>query len=341
MSYRHIFTYPDYYPEFACKCGDCRATCCHGWGIALSQDEYFRVMSTDCTPELRRRLDVAFRPAVNPAPTPERFVLISYNWLGKCPIQTDEGLCLLHKEYGEGAIPEICRRYPRMYRVVPTHECCTSTSCECTLELLWRDSNPVKLVSGEVEVFDEDFDAPAAAELDVGEYLSARAAAFNAVTDRTVTVDGRLEQLASHFGCALPYTVMPTDKAEELFFKLCETSGSLEELREDVEAYLKEDSGIERFSLDSVPDMDVYLEKMLVNHIFYKGFPRSFKGSTPTDEIAALIVLRGLHRFVSEAYLGVHGWSLVNFVDVTAKLFRMVEHSRFDEVASRFMLRHN
>lgn len=340
MSYKHLFVHPNYYPEFSCKCGDCRATCCHGWGIALSQDEYFRVMSTDCSLELRRRLDVAFKPATNPAPTPERFALISYNWLGKCPIQTDEGLCLLHKEYGEGAIPEICRRYPRMYRTLPIHECCTSTSCEYTLELLWRDTEPVKLTSSEVEVFDEDFDAHPAAVLDASEYDTVRKIAFEIIGDRSMGFDDRIAVLARRFGGIVPYLVMPEKKAEELFFKLCATSGSLEELREDVEAYIKVDSGLPGFSLDSIPEMDVYLEKMFVNHVFYKGFPRSFAGSTPSDEIAALVALRGLHRFVSEAYLGVHGWSFNNFVDVTAKLFRMIEHSRFDEVASRFVLYH-
>ena len=85
--------------------------------------------------------------------------------------------------------------------------------------------------------------------------------------------------------------------------------------------------------------MDIYLEKMLVNHIFYKAFPRSFADSMPSDELAALVAVRGLHRYVTEAYIGVHGWSVDNFVDVTAKLFRMIEHSRFDEIAARFIIK--
>ncbi len=339
MSYKHTFTYPDYYPEFACKCGDCRATCCHGWGIALSQDEYFRVMSTDCSPELRRRLDVAFRPATNPAPTPERYVLISYNWQGKCPIQTEEGLCLLHRDMGEGAIPEICRRYPRCHRILPIHECCTSTACEYTLELLWRDMEPIRFIIGEATVFDEDFDTPAAAALDTSEYELVRKIAFEIMGDRNMSFDDRIAALARRFGAVLPYLVMPEEKAAELFSNLVKTSGSLGELAEDVEAYVKADSDLARFNLDSVPNIEIYLEKMFVNHIFYKAFPRSFPDSTPTQEIASLVALRGLHRFVSEAYLAVHGFTFSNLVDVTAKLFRMVEHSRFDEVAARFVLK--
>lgn len=336
MSYRHSFTYPDYYPDFACKCGSCRATCCHGWGIALSQDEYFRVTGTDCSPELRRRLDIAFRPATNPSPTPERYALISYNWQGKCPIQNDEGLCMLHRECGEGAIPEICRRYPRCHRVAPIHECCTSTACEYTLELLWRNTDPVRFVTGETEVYDEDFDTPAAASMDAGDYEFVRRNTFEIIGDRGMCFDDRLAALARRFGAILPYTVMPEEKARELFFKLMPASGSLEELAEDIGDGLSEDSV--GFKLEDIENIDVYLEKMFLNHIFYKAFPRSFPDSDMTREIASLVALRGLHRFVCEAYLSVHGWSMDGFVDVTAKLFRMVEHSRFDENAARFVL---
>ena len=335
MSYTHEFTYPDYYPEFSCKCGDCRATCCHGWGIALSRDEYFRVMGTECSDELRRRLDVAFRPATDPAPTPERYALISYNWLGRCPLQSDEGLCLLHRECGEGAIPEICRRYPRCFRVLPVHECCTSTACERTLELLWRDTEPVKLLKGECEVYDNDFDTPAAASLDALEYNNARAKAFEIISDRTLTIDERISALADALGVVSRYTVMPNDRISRLFEKLLHTSGSLAELKDECDSYYAADSTLPRFILESAANMDVYIEKMLINHIFYKAFPRSFEDSTLSQEIAALAAVRELHRYVSEAYIAVHGFSLDNFIDVTAKLFRMIEHSRFDEVAAQ------
>ncbi len=337
MSYKHRFFFPEYWTDFVCKCGDCRATCCHGWGIALSQDEYFRITGADYSPNLRRRVDVAFKPATNPAPTPERFALISYNWLGKCPLQNDEGLCCLHRELGEYAIPTICRRYPRCVRVAPIHECCTSTSCEYTLELLYRDDESVRFISREIEVYDEEYDTPAAASMDVSEYTAMRELAFSTISDRTFTIDERIENLAKKLCITLPYFIMSTDKAAELYARVLKSSGSLAELDDDVAAYYADSSDISRFELDGVPKMDIYLEKMLINHIFYKAFPRSFEGSTFADELAALVAVRALHKYVTEAYLGVHGWSIDNFVDVTAKLFRMIEHSRFDEVSARFV----
>ncbi len=337
MPYTHEFLFPEYYADFACKCGDCRATCCHGWGIALSQDEYFRITGGEYSPELRRRVDVAFRPATNPAPTPERYALISYNWLGKCPLQTEEGLCAMHRELGEDAIPTICRRYPRCVRVAPVHEACTSTSCEYTLELLYRDDEPVRFLKREIDVFDEEYDAPAAASLSADEYLAAREKAYAIMSDRSKGIDARIEALADAFGASLPYCVMPMENAAELYERLLKTSGSLEELDGDISAYYAEGSTVPRFSLESVDKMDIYLEKMFVNHIFYKAFPRSFADSTTSDELAALVAVRALHRYVTEAYIGVHGWSVDDFVDVTAKLFRMIEHSRFDEIAARFV----
>ena len=337
MPYKHEFLFPEYYRDFACKCGDCRSTCCHGWGIALSQDDYFRIIGTDCSPELRRRIDVAFRPATNPAPTPERYAMISYNWLGRCPIQTDDGYCALHRECGEGAIPEICRRYPRCIRVAPIHEACTSTSCEYTLELLYRDDGPVRFVKREIEVFDEEYDTPAAAVIDAEEYTNVRDKAFSVLSDRRRDIDSRLTILAEAFDVVLPYKIMPHEDAVGLFEHLAHSSTALSELFEDITAYYGDNSAIERFSLEAIPKMDIYIEKILVNHVFYKAFPHSFKDSTLTQEICSLLAVRALHRYVCEAYIGVHGWSMDNFVDVTAQLFRMIEHSRFDEVAARFV----
>ena len=337
MPYKHEFLFPEYYRDFSCKCGDCRSTCCHGWGITLTQDDYFRVISTDCTPELRRRLDIAFRPATNPAPTPERYAMISYNWLGRCPIQTDDGFCALHRECGEGAIPEICRRYPRCIRTLPIHEACTSTSCEYTLELLYRDDDPVRFVREDIVVFDEEYDTPAAADIGVDDYGKSRDKAIAILSNRNRDIDTRLEFLAEAFNVTLPYKIMPHKDVARLFDHLSHSSTALSELSEDIDAYYSDASVLERFKLESIEKMDIYIEKIFVNHVFYKAFPRSFKGSTLTQEICSLLAVRALHRHVTEAYISVHGWSIDNFVDVTAKLFRMIEHSRFDEVCARFI----
>ena len=102
---------PDYFERFKCKCGECRSCCCDGWDIAVSREEYFRLIGMECSDELHHRLECAFR--VPEEPSPERFRLISSNWLGECPMRDADGLCMLQKECGEDVLPEICRVYPR------------------------------------------------------------------------------------------------------------------------------------------------------------------------------------------------------------------------------------
>ncbi len=329
MPYKNDFLVPEYYTRFACKCGDCRETCCRGWGIALSMDEYFHTIGTDCSDELRRRLDIAFRPATNPAPTPERYVMISHNWQGDCPIQAPDGYCMLHRECGEGAIPEICRRYPRAMRTKPIHECCTSSSCEHTLELLFEDEAPLRFCQAELEFLEDSFDEHPAAAIDAAEYTARREAVFAILADRSLSIDARLDGIGRMLGVETVPRLSGAQTAE-LCELLARSSGALAALLEEGSA----DGG---FSLESLPKMDIYIEKLLANHIFYKGFPHSFSDSTPRDEMASLAAVIALHRYVCEPYLAKHGWSMENFIDCTAKLFRMIEHSRFDESVARFV----
>ena len=108
------FLVPDYYEDFRCKGGACRRTCCDGWGISVTQAEYFRLLGLDCPPDLRRRIDVAFHAPETPSP--ERFRLITPTWQGDCPMRAPDGLCALQCTCGEEALPAICRLYPRAPR---------------------------------------------------------------------------------------------------------------------------------------------------------------------------------------------------------------------------------
>ena len=129
---------PDYFEDFRCKCGECRSCCCDGWDIAVSQEEYFRLIGMECSDELHHRLECAFRVPEKPAP--ERFRLISSNWLGECPMRDSDGLCMLQKECGEEALPEVCRVYPRSLRCENgQNQACCSSSCEAVIEILMEE----------------------------------------------------------------------------------------------------------------------------------------------------------------------------------------------------------
>lgn len=74
------FLVPDNYADFHCKCGKCRHTCCDGWAVTFPREDYFRLLSVPCSPELRRKLDTSLHLADDP--TPERYAELLPNWEG-------------------------------------------------------------------------------------------------------------------------------------------------------------------------------------------------------------------------------------------------------------------
>lgn len=142
---RQTLWVPDHYPEFRCKCGECRTPCCSGWGISISMKDYFRILGMDCSAELRECLDTAM--SVLPDSTEERYAIMDPDWTGRCKLQRkSDGYCMLQCECGESAIPEVCRRYPREYRCGEIYEAALANSCEHTVELLMADTAPVTMV---------------------------------------------------------------------------------------------------------------------------------------------------------------------------------------------------
>ena len=148
MQDKQLWLQPDYFEGFKCKCGACRNCCCTGWDIAVGMDEYFRLIGMECPEEIHRRLECAFR--VPDTPSPERFRLISPNWLGECPMHDEDGLCMIQRELGEAALPEICRMYPRcLKKEGELYEALCSNSCEAVVELLgFRSAVAVRQMDG-------------------------------------------------------------------------------------------------------------------------------------------------------------------------------------------------
>lgn len=135
------FLVPDNYADFHCKCGKCRHTCCDGWAVTFPREDYFRLLSVTCSPELRRKLDTSLHLADDP--TPERYAELLPNWEGHCPLQRADGLCALQAECGEDAISSTCRYYPRGIRTMDDDECSCSASCERVVEMLLHRLPPM------------------------------------------------------------------------------------------------------------------------------------------------------------------------------------------------------
>lgn len=138
---------PDYYDRFQCKCGDCRRTCCSGWNISISMQEYYALLSADGSDDLRRRLSCALEIISDDR---ERYAAFVRTQEGQCPLLADNGLCALQRECGEGLMPAVCRMYPRAVRTDYACEIAFSSSCEAVCELLLGDIAPLTFVRREL-----------------------------------------------------------------------------------------------------------------------------------------------------------------------------------------------
>lgn len=192
---KHVYFVPDYYPHFTCKCASCRATCCRGWNISFTMQEYFRQLGMDCSPALRRKLDAAFHPADHPEP--HRYAVITPNWQGECPLLDADGLCSLQKECGEEIMSGVCHYYPRTPKSRFGYTCTLTGSCEGVLELLYDKKDPIRIIQLPLD-FDIDMPAPEQNEALCRAWQMLRKTGVEILQNRQESLSRRLETLLYH-----------------------------------------------------------------------------------------------------------------------------------------------
>lgn len=107
---------PTYYSRFSCIGGDCEDNCCNrNWRITVDHDTYERYQQIEQEP-----VRTLLRRHVVPtgAEGGSAYAVFRFGENGRCPFQTEDGWCLLHKNLGEGYLGMACRHYPRNYRSV-------------------------------------------------------------------------------------------------------------------------------------------------------------------------------------------------------------------------------
>ena len=86
-------------------------------------------------------------------------------------------------------------------------------------------------------------------------------------------------------------------------------------------------SGVARLRA-AYPNWEVFLEHMLVNHMFYECFPFSERRETMIDEYASLGTVAGYVTLLCA--FGSRGDRAEDLIDVAAAGFRLIGHSAFD-----------
>ena len=345
---------PDYYTSFKCKIDRCRTACCDGWPVTFSMKDYFRLLSADCSPELKRKLDTALHLTRRPTEAEYGMLLPGYD--GRCPIRLPDGRCALQAEAGEAALPAVCRQYPSSLR--PGEASCAN-SCEAVIELLDREA-PLRFLS-----IDREAAAPIPRthffETD-GREMEIRLWLIGIVQNRNMPMPSRLirlgevmrrlnEALNAHDSDAVDDLLsgravvdapaLSGDRetglsiVRRLLKRLDDLSDSIREYGEmalnhfEKEGALSEQVILARLGQAS-PHWEPWFENMLVNHMFFSQFPFQDRPVSLTEEVVALYAVYALLRFMS---LGAGDGTRERQSDIAAALFRLVDHTAFDRYA--------
>ena len=122
--------YPTFFPNFQCKAGACRHTCCQTWEIDIDAETEHRYRQTPGP--LGKELIQWMKTAEDGS------TCFALNEKGYCHFLRDDGLCRLILEKGEDYLGEICTMHPRFYTYIgqDIELCGTGLCCERTCEQL-------------------------------------------------------------------------------------------------------------------------------------------------------------------------------------------------------------
>lgn len=143
--------YPAYVLKFRCIAQDCRNDCCHDWNISFSKKDYLKIKRAKKSPQLEQLTAQAMGRIPDGERTEDRYGEF-HTHSGACPFQNEEGLCRLQLELGEGALPHVCRTFPRLHRFTPMgRQEALSTGCEAVVQLLWDAPEGLDFVEDPLE----------------------------------------------------------------------------------------------------------------------------------------------------------------------------------------------
>ena len=130
---------PEYYPQFRCKAGACRHSCCIGWEIDIDAEtqERYRTETGVLGERLRKQIETDGDTAWFRLDEKER-----------CPFLNESGLCDIILQRGEDALCQICRDHPRFrFDFSDRTEMGLGLCCEEAAERIVHLETPVRLIT--------------------------------------------------------------------------------------------------------------------------------------------------------------------------------------------------
>ncbi len=134
-----------YMAGFACLSGRCEIDCCtEGFNIPYSSRDYEELERVSAGSDvMRSRILSAFDMDV---PT-GFFAFLKMNENGLCPFLSSDKLCEIHASFGDGAIGNVCRTYPRVINIMGDRaEVSGTLSCPEVARRLFPGLEPMKFI---------------------------------------------------------------------------------------------------------------------------------------------------------------------------------------------------
>lgn len=317
---------PKYYNDFKCKIGMCRNVCCKGWTVSVNLQEYYKVINLECNSEFREKLDRAFY--VNLRPTTEKYAVLRKNYYDDCIFHGEDGYCEIQKNFGINSIPSVCDMYPRNISTEFALEKSCSNSCEKVLEMLFENTDEFQLCEEETTSTITCLN---------NQYISVRKLIIDSLNNRDKSIYERIKDIykkmpdtfelknANYKNLAVEYLGLYKEKSSVAFDYLQaieETTESLDDLKKHL--------------YEVLPNTDIYLEKYLINHIFFTGFPYDKLKGILKEGLYSLIGVYELTKYILVIAMK-NKSELSDFVDAIAKLYRLIGHSDFHKYIGKYI----
>ena len=328
MNEKTLFLMPDYFPKFSCKMGACRTVCCSGWQVSITLDNYFALIGTDCSVELRRKMDCALKPV--DYPDQGKYAVIQPNYFGECPLRLSDGRCGVQAELGEDILPDICRLYPRgVRRFEDFYEISLANSCEAVPELFLHREEPIAFIKKPWSV-----KLPPLPSEEMGAW-QVRKAYIDKMQDRTKPLSSRLASLGEVTEAEISPKALSS--LMEVLRELCEHSDSIRPYGKKALAYFENGDLMEKYRaarahLEAVlPSWQIFFEHLLVNHMFFTRYPFSER-FCHVEKHSALMTVYALVRLLAMGYMA-DSDKEEDLTDAVAAAFRLISHTDFDRTA--------
>jgi lysine-N-methylase len=133
--------------RFRCLGGECEATCCGGWGIAVEASAHRRLKVLAAG---NAGLTELVERAIQLTPDGPDYARLKFLPSGGCSMLDPQGLCRIHGSFGHEVLFDVCATYPRYANQVDGElELFGTLSCPEVARLALLESDAFDIISSE------------------------------------------------------------------------------------------------------------------------------------------------------------------------------------------------